>query len=541
MSGYYPCPTTKDEHRWTEGGPRDAGHYHCAACQVCLSVSYLIHQERKGRARVAELESKLVSETESYRRALSDEYAKREALDARVAELETAIRRHIAAREGESGERPDITIAALYRIVKPATPSVSEEQASFDRLGLKPEVVAALKEVEAIRRDPSDASPCCTRCNGTGMCPSVRGSRVVPGEMMSCPCEFSRRARLIEQRPNDVTPDRVTIDRGTASQEEVNAAIRKAVETGTSLTVELNGIARMQIAARKPVEGYDDDDQRVNDVTPPGYDHGITCPRPACAAQTKALDARKAAASFIEEWLPGDEEILGPLAEELSDAYNAGRRDALRLDNPKGKDPAATLEKLAADTLYRAQMVTDDSDRADGEAQDDEIDRLEYEAAIIERCANAIRGVVRSDYPNSAAVDWSRMTGEETARAVRSRPVILQEWQSWGFASGHSRHEMTPIARDGGSRSVSVQPSTEQGVWIIRGLDGYKKSQEATTEAEAMRLADEGAIAAGWKLLGRSFAQRIDSVPPHPPGAKCEACDDTTAQDLETAKGGDRG
>ena len=41
-----------------------------------------------------------------------------------------------------------------------------------------------------------------------------------------------------------------------------------------------------------------------------------------------ALDARKAAASFIEEWLPGDEEILGPLAEELSDAYNAGLRDA---------------------------------------------------------------------------------------------------------------------------------------------------------------------------------------------------------------------
>jgi len=54
---------------------------------------------------------------------------------ARVAELEAAIRRHIAAREGESGERPDITIAALYRIVR-TSDSVSEEQKPCGRVFL---------------------------------------------------------------------------------------------------------------------------------------------------------------------------------------------------------------------------------------------------------------------------------------------------------------------------------------------------------------------------------------------------------------------
>ena len=53
---------------------------------------------------------------------LDEPQTRAEKAEARVAELEAAILRHIAAREGEIGERPDITIAALYRIVKPVTP-----------------------------------------------------------------------------------------------------------------------------------------------------------------------------------------------------------------------------------------------------------------------------------------------------------------------------------------------------------------------------------------------------------------------------------
>ena len=41
----------------------------------------------------------------------------------------------------------------------------------------------------------------------------------------------------------------------------------------------------------------------------------------------KRPDMVVAAESFIAEWLPGDEEIVGPLAEELNDAYNAGWHD----------------------------------------------------------------------------------------------------------------------------------------------------------------------------------------------------------------------
>lgn len=60
-----------------------------------------------------------------------------ERAEARVAELEAAICRHVRAREGESNERPDMTVAVLYRIERAikarnagqsATASVSDGQ-----------------------------------------------------------------------------------------------------------------------------------------------------------------------------------------------------------------------------------------------------------------------------------------------------------------------------------------------------------------------------------------------------------------------------
>lgn len=51
------CPVTNGEHDWREGGARDFGRYHCAACQKCLYVSSLIQEERKARQRLAELEA----------------------------------------------------------------------------------------------------------------------------------------------------------------------------------------------------------------------------------------------------------------------------------------------------------------------------------------------------------------------------------------------------------------------------------------------------------------------------------------------------
>jgi hypothetical protein len=42
--------------------------------------------------------------------------------------------------------------------------------------------------------------------------------------------------------------------------------------------------------------------------------------------QATAPDFVKAAEAFVDEWLPGDEEIVAPLAEEMNDAYNAGCR-----------------------------------------------------------------------------------------------------------------------------------------------------------------------------------------------------------------------
>lgn len=49
-------------------------------------------------------------------RRLNPRNERAERAEARVAELEAAICRHVRAREGESSERPDMTVAVLYRI-----------------------------------------------------------------------------------------------------------------------------------------------------------------------------------------------------------------------------------------------------------------------------------------------------------------------------------------------------------------------------------------------------------------------------------------
>ena len=48
------------------------------------------------------------------------------------------------------------------------------------------------------------------------------------------------------------------IDRATSTEADVQAAIRDAVVSGRGLTIAENGITRMQIAARRPVQDYDD-------------------------------------------------------------------------------------------------------------------------------------------------------------------------------------------------------------------------------------------------------------------------------------------
>ena len=57
--------------------------------------------------------------------------------------------------------------------------------------------------------------------------------------------------------------------------------------------------------------------------------------QPRRAEPVHRPDYVKAATSFIDEWLPGDEEIVGPLAEELHDAYNAGHRVGSRTETPE--------------------------------------------------------------------------------------------------------------------------------------------------------------------------------------------------------------
>lgn len=66
------------------------------------------------------------------------------------------------------------------------------------------------------------------------------------------------------------------IDRATSTEADVQAAIRDAVVSGRGLTIAENGITRMQIAARRPVQDYDDSDYPLFEpgwkvVQPDGY------------------------------------------------------------------------------------------------------------------------------------------------------------------------------------------------------------------------------------------------------------------------------
>lgn len=69
------------------------------------AIEKLRERAEKAEARVAELVGILDVSADRHM-----------ALDARVRELEAAICRHVRAREGEIDERPDITVAVLYRI-----------------------------------------------------------------------------------------------------------------------------------------------------------------------------------------------------------------------------------------------------------------------------------------------------------------------------------------------------------------------------------------------------------------------------------------
>lgn len=88
------------------------GRKHTA--DVCETCAAIIHHmvvanalpPPSGDARVAELEAKLASETESYQRVIRHEYGKREALDARVAELEAALR--LIVDDARDEERDDM-------------------------------------------------------------------------------------------------------------------------------------------------------------------------------------------------------------------------------------------------------------------------------------------------------------------------------------------------------------------------------------------------------------------------------------------------
>ena len=63
------------------------------------------------------------------------------------------------------------------------------------------------------------------------------------------------------------------IDRATSTEADVQAAIRDAVVSGRGLTIAENGITRMQIAARRPVQDYDDprSNEAPADVFEPGW------------------------------------------------------------------------------------------------------------------------------------------------------------------------------------------------------------------------------------------------------------------------------
>jgi hypothetical protein len=104
---------------------------------------------------------------------------------------------------------------------------------------------------------------------------------------------------------------------------------------------------------------------------------------------TQRPDYVKAAEAFIDEWLPGDEEIIAPLASELHDAYNAGRRTTKAPIEPEG-------------TVTRSQM-------RDRVAKAREFER----AQTIEECAQTL----------------NIMQGDAMARGASEEALILNEAQ----------------------------------------------------------------------------------------------------------------
>ncbi len=163
---------------------------------------------------------------------------------------------------------------------------------------------------------------------------------------------------------------------------------------------------------------------------------------------------------------------------------------------------ALIVEQQASIRRMRAQSIADDSDRADGEAQSDDIAREESAADLLEYVAARVRQ--RTETALSPVVDWASMTAEQVHEAVQARPTVMGPWGKWTFSTGWSRHEMHPIAKDGASQHIGIQPSTPRRVWLVSGLGEYGTSIEAPTEGDAFRVANEGALAKGWKLMGPS-------------------------------------
>ena len=92
------------------------------------------------------------------------------------------------------------------------------------------------------------------------------------------------------------------------------------------------------------------------------------------------------------------------------------------------------LERMAADARYRAQRLREE-ETADAEAAEDAADEAEFEAAIIERCANALVSVLREAQrtepawtaadARKAVVEW--LQGEAGAASADAECALLSE------------------------------------------------------------------------------------------------------------------
>lgn len=110
-------------------------------------------------------------------------------------------------------------------------------------------------------------------------------------------------------------------------------------------------------------------------------------------------------------------------------------------------------------------------------------------------------------------IDWSERPTEQIIAASAAIPVVLGPWKKWGFANGWSRAELPVRVHKGDVRYVSVQPGTGVDYWTVN-LDGAVGSGlTAPDEESAKRLADETAVARGWRLFdgGSALADAIES------------------------------